>query len=299
MKHLKDQQGYALLVVLLMVVLFLSISATFMAGSLSNAKQEQTVDTSNQSVASAEMGVKYFSSDFQREMGLIEEEVWRVTQEKVNEIIVCASTTACDEESEILARTTLLNTDMKEKYIDSILTKVDDLYSMKDTEISPFAGDPIKYSIVAASAEKLDAAGAPAVDYADTASIRVNLDMTGTSKEVTKELSAFFTIEVPDTYLDTQELLVVKTVARDNLTFDDIFKEQWPDAQCTAELLATIAAGDHEGLKECTLAADQTVTEFIALIKEANLDPEDFRVYASNFENNVCNENCKDRKSVV
>lgn len=58
MKQFKDEQGYALLVVLLMVVLFLGLSAVFMAGSMSNAKQEATVDTSNLAVAAAEIDRK-------------------------------------------------------------------------------------------------------------------------------------------------------------------------------------------------------------------------------------------------
>ncbi|QHJ71593.1 hypothetical protein [Planococcus halotolerans] len=292
MKFIKNQNGYALLIVLLMVVLFLGLSATFMAGSLSNAKQEKTVDTSNQAVASAEMGVKYFSTDFQKEMELIEEELWRVTQEKVNEIIACAHTTACDEESEILARTDLLNKEMRELYIDLVTNKVNELNSITNTEVSPFSGDPIKYTIVSASDEKLNAAGGPAIDDSDTASIRVNLGMTGTSKEVTKELNAIFKVKVPDSYLDSQELLIVKTIAKENLTYENVFSPVWPSTICTAELLASIAAGNHEGLNECTLGEDQTVSEFIALIKNANLNPADFRVYASDFEDNVCDSNC-------
>lgn len=292
MKFVKNQNGYALLIVLLMVVLFLGLSATFMAGSLSNAKQEKTVDTSNQAVASAEMGVKYFSTDFQKEMEIIEEELWKETQEKVNEIIACAHTTACDEESEISARTDLLNKEMRELYIYLVLTKVDELNLMTNAEISPFSGDPINYTIVSAGAEKLNAAGDPATSDSDTASIRVNLGMTGTSKEVTKELNAIFTVKVPDSYLDSQELLIVKTIAKENLTYENVFSPAWPSAICTAELLASIAAGNHEGLNECTLGEDQTVSEFIALIKDAKLDPADFRVYASVFEKNVCNENC-------
>lgn len=292
MKFIKNQNGYALLIVLLMVVLFLGLSATFMAGSLSNAKQEKTVDTSNQAVASAEMGVKYFSTDFQKEMELIEEEIWRVTQEEVNKIIACAYTTACDEESEILARTDLLNKEMRELYIDLVTLKVNELNSITNTAISPFSGDPIKYTIVSATGEKLNAAGDPATDDSDTTSIRINLGMTGTSKDVTKELNAIFKVKVPDSYLDSQELLIVKTIAKENLTYENIFSPEWPDTICTAEFLASIVAGNYEGLNECTLGEDQTVIEFMTLIKDANLNPADFRVYADDFEEKVCNENC-------
>ncbi|XKE96054.1 hypothetical protein LG326_07100 [Metaplanococcus flavidus] len=288
MKFIKNQNGYALLIVLLMVVLFLGLSATFMAGSLSNAKQEKTVDTSNQAVASAEMGVKYFSTDFQKEIELIEEEIWRVTQEEVNKIIACAHTIACDEESEILARTDLLNKEMRELYVDLITFKVNDLNSITNTAISPFSGDPIKYTIVSAADERLNAAGDPATDYSDTTSIRINLGMTGTSKDVTKELNAIFKVKVPDSYLDSQELLIVKTIVKDNLEYADIFSPSWPNTLCTAEFLASIVSNNHMGMMDCKLAENQTVSDFISLIEGANLNPADFRVFASDFEENVC-----------
>ncbi|QGS69015.1 hypothetical protein CV093_13220 [Oceanobacillus sp. 143] len=62
MKNLKNEQGYALLVVVLMVVLVLGFSTFFMSASLSNAKQEQKVDQQNLAVVAAEMGVDYYTN---------------------------------------------------------------------------------------------------------------------------------------------------------------------------------------------------------------------------------------------
>ena len=60
MKSLKNEQGYALLIVLFFVVFIMIISALFMRGSISNAKQERIVDNNNLAYNAAEMGVDYY-----------------------------------------------------------------------------------------------------------------------------------------------------------------------------------------------------------------------------------------------
>lgn len=63
MKKLKEEEGYTLVIALLMIVLFLSFSAVFIQASLSHAKQEQTVDQGNLAVTAAEMGVEKYSKE--------------------------------------------------------------------------------------------------------------------------------------------------------------------------------------------------------------------------------------------
>jgi len=63
----KNEQGYALLIVLFLVVFIMSVSAVFMRGAISNAKQEQIVDTNNLSVVAAEMGVDYYKTALSNE----------------------------------------------------------------------------------------------------------------------------------------------------------------------------------------------------------------------------------------
>ncbi|WP_040759204.1 hypothetical protein, partial [Sporosarcina newyorkensis] len=64
MRKLKGQEGYALVLVLFLIVFIITVSAVFMRGSLSNANQEQIVDKNGLSVASAEMGVDYYKLSF-------------------------------------------------------------------------------------------------------------------------------------------------------------------------------------------------------------------------------------------
>ena len=54
--EIRNEKGYTLLVVLLVVTFIMIISASFVTASVSNAKQEKTVDTNNLAVVAAEMG---------------------------------------------------------------------------------------------------------------------------------------------------------------------------------------------------------------------------------------------------
>jgi len=60
MKYLKNNEGYALLLVLFLIVMFVSVSAVIASGSINHSKQEVTVDVNNQTIVAAEMGVDYF-----------------------------------------------------------------------------------------------------------------------------------------------------------------------------------------------------------------------------------------------
>lgn len=64
MKLKKNEQGYALVLVLLLIVFIAIISATFMKLSINNAKQEHIVDKNNLSYVLAEMGVKLYSTTY-------------------------------------------------------------------------------------------------------------------------------------------------------------------------------------------------------------------------------------------
>ncbi|WP_039042196.1 hypothetical protein [Sporosarcina sp. ZBG7A] len=79
MKVTSNERGYALLIVLLLVVLIMSISAVFMRGAISNAKQEQRVDKNHLSVVSAEMGVDYYATSFTNRYYEVKDRVWETT----------------------------------------------------------------------------------------------------------------------------------------------------------------------------------------------------------------------------
>lgn len=72
----KSEEGYALLLVLFLVVFIMAISAVFMRGALSNAKQEQKVDKNHLSVVAAEMGVEYYTTLFTNKFLSVRDGKW-------------------------------------------------------------------------------------------------------------------------------------------------------------------------------------------------------------------------------
>lgn len=304
MKQLKNQQGYALLIVLLIIVLFLSISATFMAGSLSNAKQEKTVDTTNQSVASAEMGVRYYTADFKRELELIKLDVSAETQLRINELIACIQPpreTRCDSDAKIDIIEAQIDEDMRALYIQKVLAKVSELNALAaGAPVKPFTAEQISYAVSSAAGATLDSTGTVTADPDAVKKIKVDLVAAGTSDAVSKELKALFNIQVPDTFLNSNEALTIETIVpstNNNVTYTDIFDSTSPTISCAAlitELKRPLEENETRPvpLYECKLAPGENMTQIISSIKNNGLNPQDFKVYTDNFANNVCGNNC-------
>ncbi len=64
MRRVRDENGYALLLVLLLIVFITILTAVFLRSSISNAKQEHIVDKNHLTVNSAETGIDYYKSYF-------------------------------------------------------------------------------------------------------------------------------------------------------------------------------------------------------------------------------------------
>ncbi|MGG4169042.1 hypothetical protein ABEW00_16500 [Rossellomorea vietnamensis] len=60
MKHSENEKGYALVTVLLIIVVFMVISLSFMGQSFNSVKQNKVVEKNYQSVALAEMGISFY-----------------------------------------------------------------------------------------------------------------------------------------------------------------------------------------------------------------------------------------------
>ncbi|MGG1677593.1 hypothetical protein ACIFOT_17790 [Neobacillus sp. NRS-1170] len=63
---LKNEKGYALVTVLIVIVVFMIISLSFMGQAFSSTKQNQVVEKKSRSVAAAEMGISYYQVEIQR-----------------------------------------------------------------------------------------------------------------------------------------------------------------------------------------------------------------------------------------
>jgi len=91
-----NQKGYALLIVLFTIVMFLGLSGIFISSSLNHAKQEQSVDVNNQTVVAAEMGLKKTSLDIKNQIDQKIEGITLKVMEQNAEIIACKDSGNCD-----------------------------------------------------------------------------------------------------------------------------------------------------------------------------------------------------------
>ncbi|MFC4800981.1 hypothetical protein ACFPA1_16665 [Neobacillus sp. GCM10023253] len=66
MKNNKNEQGYALVIVLVIITVFMILSLSFMGQALSTTKQNQVVEKSTRSVSAAEMGISYYQVAIQQ-----------------------------------------------------------------------------------------------------------------------------------------------------------------------------------------------------------------------------------------
>ena len=119
MKYFHNQKGYALLLVLLMITLFIGVAALITTASFNHSKQESTVDTKNQVVVAAEMGVKYYSTEIQSIAGEIRRSIMIDTVQPLLDSYEIQynscndsgfSTTACDKYRSLTAFVTYVNT---------------------------------------------------------------------------------------------------------------------------------------------------------------------------------------------
>ena len=62
----KNEQGYALVSVLLIVTVFTIIFLSFMGQAFSSVKQNQMAEKTTRSVAAAEMGISYYQVTIQK-----------------------------------------------------------------------------------------------------------------------------------------------------------------------------------------------------------------------------------------
>lgn len=271
MKKLENENGYALLVVLLVVVLSLGFSATFLKGSLNHATQERTVDTSNQSVAAAEMGVLYYTASFEKELELELLEIQKEINERLDVLKQCNT---CNFALEVEA----LNKQKVGQYTTVVLKKVEELKSGGDYYKRAASVDgKMAYTVESAEAEIA----------ADKKSIKIVIGLSGIAEQgqanSESTLSVAFQVAIPESFLTKSTQLI----------YDDIYKN--PPAISCADFLST-KKYEEEGVEpfyECSLGANEKLAELLTKIKgyPHNLSPQDFMVYTDDYLENVCDPN--------
>ncbi|MGK7377898.1 hypothetical protein ACSFXN_08635 [Planococcus sp. 1R117A] len=305
MKSLKNEKGYALVVVLLLVVLVLGISATFMSGTLNNAKQEKAVDISNQSVAAAEMGVLYYSTDFERALDLIKQEVLNQTRLELDLIVACLQSSnkdACDTSAERKNWEQNIDLKMKRLYAEKILIKINELIKLNGTPTESFASTKSSYAPkswslmnVPYTSSELQSVSSVLVDrIVSERKLEVKVEVEGTSVSSPKKLNSRFSIKIPATFLNPGEVYNVDQeiiAGKEDASYQDIFKTAPPTQSCET-LLTNVIAGTAIAPYECKMTGDEKLAAFIAKVTAAGKNPVDFWVHVDDFQKNVCTSNC-------
>lgn len=305
MKYMKNEKGYALVIVLLLTVLVLGISATFLAGSLNNAKQEKAVDLSNQSIAAAEMGILYYSTDFERSLDLIKQEVLNQTRLELDKIVVClysSNKTACDTSAERKAWEQSIDLQMKQLYVKKILIKVNELIKINGTATKPFTSTQTKYTPetwklmnVSYTTAELTTLNNALIDrIVNKGVLELKMEVEGTSLSSPKKLNSLFTVNIPDSFLNPGEVYNVDQEiisGKEDAAYQDIFKLASPTQSCDA-LLTNVILDKAIAPYECKMTEDQQLSVFIAKVKAAGKNPVDFWVHVDDFQKNVCTSNC-------
>ncbi|MFC7364704.1 MULTISPECIES: hypothetical protein [Bhargavaea] len=289
MKSLRNEQGYTLVIVLLIITLLLAFSATFMAGSLNHSRQERTVETGTQAVAAAEIGIDYESAHFGASFSELLAEINVETRLKLNDLRACLTPPVgsdCDTKEEREAMEQEIEKQMREtffKKLKDLQGKYSEAVQMEvDGSNVIFRTKPVGVS--------------PAVDTPDPSIKKVTFTfpIEGEAAGRTDELTAALTIKVPDHFLNPDEgsRVPVTTIEDiEDLTYQDIFGPDTPTKTCTADYIDKIINPTEGNLVEapynCKIDG-VSIEGFVDLLIKKGLDPSDFTVHSSDFLKDAC-----------
>ena len=288
MKIVYNQQGYALLAVLLLIVLVVGFSATFIAGSMNVATQEQTVDTSNQSVAAAEMGVLYHTANFEEELKNVRKEVAVKSQELLNGLKTCIrseSRVGCNTDSERSDREDEIDAQLRAYYLEQIKLHAQNYSADQAIEKKPF--NDLAYALNSVEVKEIT----------DPNKLQIDFLIQGKSDEIENDLRTTLTIEIPEKFIvksETQHDPIIINQVNNEVTYGDIFDLVKPEMSCK-DLKIAISSSTPPSSGECSADSDESMRDFSELLIAKGLDPKNFTVYTENFIANFCKENNNDK----
>jgi len=141
MKILSNQRGYALLIVMFTIIIFLSVSAVIMSASMNHRTQEKTVDQKNQAVIAAELGTKFIEIKFTEKIKEIYQAEKTRLEQQINGLKDCENNNVRDCKS-----VTYIN-ELEVDAIDSFKTSVMGVYKNQHNLTVPALADDLIYNI--------------------------------------------------------------------------------------------------------------------------------------------------------
>lgn len=193
MKKIKEEHGYTLVVALLLIVLFLSMSAVFIKSSMSHAKQEQTVDQGNMAVTAAEMGVEYYTNTIEKELDSTYKAIITNTEisEKLKNYNNCYSKVD-KEQCKSIVEKEIENSAIK-IYQTMICLNINDQIARGEIPINDTG--TVKHNLT--KPENQCGSFSEIVYNKDIRSFVIDLSVTGTSDSRSKQLMTSITIPFP------------------------------------------------------------------------------------------------------
>lgn len=187
-KQINNQEGYALLMVLVIIVVFTTVFLSFLAQSLSNMKQNQMIEKKEQSTSLAEMGIELYKQAIVSEFDDVQQKAETAYQD-------CLSSSEDMERAKDCAITEAVD------YLVDYLTKLESNESLNSKVIN----DGSSYSIENTSFQR------------ENALLDISFSSKGISQEKTKEILAKMTIDFSPMFEAT---ITEPNNAQENATLD-------------------------------------------------------------------------------
>jgi len=271
-----NQRGYALLIVLLTIIIFLSLSAVFISASFNHVKQEKTVDKNNQSVVAAEMGIKHITSDIQNRIYEELKNIESYVNIRKNTLKECANNNNCSEEdiktlqNEITQRIIKFDNYIKELLVEDISaeytsTEIDENISFYLTFID--------------------------VNYDEVDSqYNIAIDVKGESETT---LSATLTLDSINYFLNENNSEMIPITVTNNNSDYKYFPTEPLDNESCSQLLSSIS---NSTPKPYNCYLDTSIYQLVNLIEKSNKEivEEDFNVFIEDIHDAHFNGNVKD-----
>ncbi|EMR05200.1 hypothetical protein C772_02872 [Bhargavaea cecembensis DSE10] len=288
---LRDENGYTLIIVLLVITLLLAFAATFMATSMNHSFQERTVESGNQSVAAAEMGIQYETAHFEEDFNQLLDDINLETQIRINKLRECIQPPIgedCDSEQDRQAYESRIESDMRALFFEKVYALIN-AYKDDTSTINlkkEFAGQAGFYIENVTSNLSSD------LPVANLKEIEMNMTVKGEADERTSTLMATVIFPVPERFLNPDEAEKVQTTfveVNEDMSYEDIFNPQAPTISCST-LIDNVKSGTATAPYKCK--ADDSLNDIVDKIDSSGQDPRDFTVFTSNFVQDVCESKC-------
>ena len=232
MKFVKNHEGYALLLVLFLVVIFVGLSAVFVAASLNNSKQETTIDVRNQSVVAAEMGVKYNINKLSNKINILNQDYKNFMNTSMNNLVDKATAVTTAKNNNLPLPTGMTSTACISFYtnvhinewIDCETKEIEKAgLNMYTAEVNNNYVDLTSHEIIIDSKTNYQLLPlAESLTFDQASKMEIPLDVIGKQGQSEKILNATMILTIPDHTSETNDI-VIKTILSEKDTIDRIF----------------------------------------------------------------------------